>query len=384
MKVKNIAFSGFAAAILGGVCGATDANAIQLVSPEYVAKQLETKQNVLTEGTGIKIEGNVISSTVSTDGFATMQDVTDAIEDVTLTMGDYATKQELADKQDKLNAGSGVTIDELTNTISADTNVVATKAAVEELAAKVPEAGAVSESDVANKIAESLADYTKTEDLATVAKTGQYSDLLGLPTLITQDDLTNLQSALQTEIAKKQDAGDFATSTQLQNLSTELSNFKDNVYTKEEVDQALADAVTNGTINLEGYATVQSLNDLKNSLKAVATTGSYNDLTDKPTIPTTVAELTDADNYALKSELPTKTSQLQNDSNYATTTYVDGQIETLAGDIPTQVSELGNDSKYISGAGAAGNYIVHLDGAGNVTWKAVEVIGADGNDMLAE
>lgn len=382
MKVKNIAFSGFAAAILGGVCGATDANAIQLVSPEYVAKQLETKQNVLTEGTGIKIEGNVISSTVSTDGFATMQDVTDAIEDVTLTMGDYATKQELADKQDKLNAGSGVTIDELTNTISADTTVVATKAAVEELAAKVPDAGAVSESDVANKIAESLADYTKTENLATVAKTGQYSDLLGLPTLITQDDLTNLQSALQTEIAKKQDAGDFATSTQLQNLSTELSNFKDNVYTKEEVDQALADAVTNGTINLDGYATVQSLNDLKNSLKAVATTGSYNDLTDKPTIPTTVAELTDAGNYALKSELPTKTSQLTNDSGFITGADADLAYDKIgaAAAVKTAV----DDSKYISGVGAAGNYIVHLDGNGNVTWKAVEVIGEDGKDMLAQ
>lgn len=363
MKVKNIAFSGFAAAILGGVCGATDANAIQLVSPEYVAKQLETKQNVLTEGTGIKIEGNVISSTVSTDGFATMQDVTDAIEDVTLTMGDYATKQELADKQDKLNAGSGVTIDELTNTISADTTVVATKAAVEELAAKVPDAGAVSESDVANKIAESLADYTKTENLATVAKTGQYSDLLGLPTLITQDDLTNLQNALQAEINKKEDAGDFATVTQLQGLSTELSNFKGNVYTKEEVDQALADAVTNGTINLEGYATVQSLNDLKNSLKAVATTGSYNDLTDKPTIPTA-------------------TSQLNNDSDFITKAEADLAYDEIGAAAAVQTAV--NDSKYISGAGAAGNYIVHLDGNGNVTWKAVEVIGENGEDMLAE
>ncbi len=378
MKVKNIAFSGFAAAILGGVCGATDANAIQLVSPEYVSKQLEAKQDVLKEGSNITIaEDNTISASFDTTGLATKEEVqeveglipTDYLTENDLagyaTTGelqivedkiptDYVTTSQLGDKQNKLTAGSGVTIDELTNTISADTDVVATKAAVEELAAKVPEEGAVSESDVANKIAESLADYTKTENLATVAKTGLYSDLLGLPTLITQDDLTNLQSALQTEINKKEDAGDFATATQLQGLSTELSNFKGNVYTKEEVDKALADAVTNGTINLDGYATVQSLNDLKNSLKAVATTGSYNDLTDKPTIPTTVAELTDADDYALKSELPTKTSQLE------------------------------NDSKYISGAGVAGNYIVHLDGAGNVTWKAVEVIGEDGKDMLAE
>lgn len=35
--------------------------------------------------------------------------------------------------------------------------------------------------------------------------------------------------------------------------------------------------------------------------------GSYNDLTDKPTIPTTVAALSDSSNYAKKDELPTFT-----------------------------------------------------------------------------
>lgn len=38
-------------------------------------------------------------------------------------------------------------------------------------------------------------------------------------------------------------------------------------------------------------------------LASVATTGAYADLSGKPTIPTTVAELTDAGNYALKSDL---------------------------------------------------------------------------------
>ena len=42
-------------------------------------------------------------------------------------------------------------------------------------------------------------------------------------------------------------------------------------------------------------------------LASVATTGKYSDLTGCPTIPTTVAALTDAGNYALKSELPTFT-----------------------------------------------------------------------------
>lgn len=42
-------------------------------------------------------------------------------------------------------------------------------------------------------------------------------------------------------------------------------------------------------------------------LATVATTGKYSDLTGCPTIPTTVAALTDAGNYAKKSDLPTFT-----------------------------------------------------------------------------
>ena len=44
------------------------------------------------------------------------------------------------------------------------------------------------------------------------------------------------------------------------------------------------------------------------SLAAVATSGSYNDLTDKPTIPTTVAQLTDAGDYVKDDEINTLVS----------------------------------------------------------------------------
>lgn len=40
-------------------------------------------------------------------------------------------------------------------------------------------------------------------------------------------------------------------------------------------------------------------------LAGVATSGSYDDLSNKPTIPTTVAAMSDASNYALKTEIPT-------------------------------------------------------------------------------
>lgn len=46
--------------------------------------------------------------------------------------------------------------------------------------------------------------------------------------------------------------------------------------------------------------------------------GSYNALTGKPTIPATVAELTDADDYAKKTDIPAATSDLTNDSGFLT------------------------------------------------------------------
>ena len=57
---------------------------------------------------------------------------------------------------------------------------------------------------------------------------------------------------------------------------------------------------------------------------------SYNSLTDKPIIPTKTSQLTNDSNFATISQIPTKTSQLTNDSNYATTS----QIPDTSGFVP--------------------------------------------------
>ncbi len=70
MKVKNIMFSGFAAAVFATVCGAAVAADVSLISKDYADAKLQAK---LTEGQGVKFEetkdadGNVISTTISTD-----------------------------------------------------------------------------------------------------------------------------------------------------------------------------------------------------------------------------------------------------------------------------------------------------------------------------
>ena len=52
MKIKNVLFSGFAAAMFAGVCGAANAAAVSLISKEYADTNLQAK---LTAGDGIAI-----------------------------------------------------------------------------------------------------------------------------------------------------------------------------------------------------------------------------------------------------------------------------------------------------------------------------------------
>lgn len=122
------------------------------------------------------------------------------------------------------------------------------------------------------------------------------------------------------------------------------------------------------------YATISSLS-------TVATSGSYNDLLNKPTIPTTTNELTNNSgfitnqvsnltNYTLTSSLsdvalsgnyedlsntpsiPTKVSDLNNDTGFITTAALTPYA--LSTEIPVNTSELNNDSGFITSSALSG------------------------------
>ena len=125
-----------------------------------------------------------------------------------------------------------------------------------------------------------------------------------------------------------------------------------NYYTKTEVDELIKDVdiptkvseLQNDTGYITGYVEtdpVFSATSGQFELKSEAFNGDYNSLTNKPVIPTKTSELENDSGYitgyvetdpiytaekatlALKSELPTKTSELTNDSGYIT-----GYVET--------------------------------------------------------
>lgn len=154
-------------------------------------------------------------------------------------------------------------------------------------------------------------------------------------------------------------------------LSSSSTNPVQNRVINAAIDQTLAAAksytdnkVGNkmDQVTLATVATTGNYNDLKNkptlpnlsNLAKVATSGSYNDLTDCPAIPevpTKVSELTNDSGFITSADLPepvtvpTKTSELTNDSGFIT-------AEALPEfqNIPTKVSELTNDAGYITSA----------------------------------
>lgn len=74
------------------------------------------------------------------------------------------------------------------------------------------------------------------------------------------------------------------------------------------------------------------------------------------------------DTYATKAELPTKVSQLENDSKFINESAIDGYAKTA--DIPTKTSQLNNDSGYIT---ANDIPVKSVDGAtGDVVTNAVK------------
>lgn len=112
---------------------------------------------------------------------------------------------------------------------------------------------------------------------------------------------------------------DVVTPGHILSSKADKSFVEDNYYNKSTVDKKITEAVTGGQVSLDGFATEQWVNE-QSFLK----------------------EHQDISHLAEKSELPTKVSELENDSDFITI----NDIPEVT--VPTKVSELENDSKFIT------------------------------------
>lgn len=377
---------------------------IQDLATKGEITELQTEMVKLATKDSVK---DFITSDYVTQAIAGLQTADQVSQAIDAKIANLATKGELETAKselqaaiDNINAGQI----ELTNyytKIEADAKF-ATKGDIPVVPTKVSEfendAGYVKQdaldiitASITGKVetAQSVADAAQNlanlnaaelDDLAAVAKTGSYNDLTDKPTLITQDDLTALRTALESQINAKADAGDYATSGALQGVSDALEELKNDSYTRTEIDQKIADAVSGGEIDLSNYATVAALNEAKAALEAKDTELS-NGLT------ALTESLTD---YVKKSELSSVAMSGEyadligapDMNQYVTTTQVDATVsnamnayEIPDGSITADKIQAGAVTSDKINTGAAQGEMVMLmsNGDGTSSWVSVTV-----------
>ncbi len=141
--------------------------------------------------------------------------------------------------------------------------------------------------------------------------------------------------------------------TSISNLTQQLTNETSRATAAEQVN---AEAIAAEKTRAEGVEqTLSQLIATEQSRAEAAEQALETNKADKTEIPTKLSELENDSNYATIGQLPTKTSELTNDSNYATVTQIPtktSQLQddvgfALSADIPTKTSELENDSGFV-------------------------------------
>lgn len=176
------------------------------------------------------------------------------------------------------------------------------------------------------------------EDNMTAQVAQNTSDIAQLKTDVStlEDNVSTLQSSVQSN------------TTDITNLETDKLDKNQGVVNAGKVmlvgddgnltPQTLTEGGTTVIVGGQPQTTWDA--DLKadvSSLASVATSGSYEDLTGKPTIPTDNSQLTNGAGYATTSQLPTNNNQLTNGAGYVTQTEVNtalnNKLDTAGGTV---------------------------------------------------
>ena len=285
-------------------------------------KNVEADVDLTGYATEAWVEGKgYLTEHQSLNGYATETYVNDAVKnakiDVDLT--GYATE--------KWVEGKGYL------TTHQDISQLATKTEVSAVEGKIPTAVSELTNDanyitieaVDNTIAD--IDFVKSGDLATVATSGSYNDLKDTPTIPSTSGLASEEWVeAKGYLTTHQDISNLATKAEIPTKTSQLTN--DSGFLTQH--QSLAGFATEEWVGKQGYLTEhQDLSAYAKSadLATVATSGSYNDLKDTPTIPSTTG-------LATTEEVASAVST----HNAATDAHSD--IRTLIADLTTKLNTL--------------------------------------------
>lgn len=351
MKIKNIMFSGFAAAIFANIT--SDANALttyNLASKNYVDTKVAKKQDKLEAGDGISFS-NVDGKTV----------ISAKVGEITNANGQTVTVAEaLAEKQDKLS--NAETLEEIT---AEDLNAIGTiankqdKLSNAETLEKITDEDLTAIGTIANKQdklsnAETLEKITA-EDLDAIGTIASKQDKL------TQENAGGTNVTIGADGKINVDLTSYASKTELEN----------DLKTKEDSANKISGTVNLDELSLEEKATKFPTVDATMSIATAMVGEISKDVEDLTDLKTTV--------QGLETKVGNETTGLVADVK---------KLQENVGDtaVSTQIENKLTDGKYISAseiANTAGGYLVYSDGKGEVSVQRVAIVNGDGDkDML--
>ena len=372
MKVKNVMFTGFAAAVLAFACNSADA-AVRLATEELVeTKQAKlTADNVTKDGTG-KIVTGVTAADVTglqdaLDEKQVKLSVTEGgainiTESGLITLDGIASSEELGNIQDALKVdGQIVTQASQDEKISALETKVGNTSVTETITTALTEGKYVKEGDNVSLLTNDAGYLTETTaETAGFAKTSAIpttvAQLTDAANYVTDGELTQKGYAVASEVNAAL-AGKQATIDDLDEIRTGAEAGATAVQ-----PDALDNYVTDGELATLDYATKEQAQsyattaetNAKNAIGAGVLTVNVNGVS----AGTFSANATDASSVNIA--VPTTVAQLTDSDDYATKTDV--------------------NSKLTAAVPGEGTYLVSSNGT-NVTWTSVEIIGGDGQPM---
>lgn len=331
--------------------------------------------NTTINSTGITINNNPVVTSDQLATVATTGDYSDlsntptipTVNDATITL----TQGGVTKGTFTLNQSSNATIDFSQSSSTVDWSDISNKPSFATVATSGDYDDLTDKPTLGTMAAESASDYTPTSSLATVATSGSYADLSGTPSLSSvatsgsYNDLSNkptipaaannatLSIMKDSETAVQAFSADESTNKTINFRSgncislTQLTNTANTYKLTINHSTPMGAATTSsgfykfstdgyGHVNGTTAVTASDITSLvtipaaqvnsdwtansgvsqilnKPNLATVATSGSYNDLSNTPTIPT----------------IPTNVSAFTNDANYATESYVNTAISNI-------------------------------------------------------
>lgn len=138
---------------------------------------------------------------------------------------------------------------------------------------------------------------------------------------------------------------DSYTKTESDNKYALKDDVPKDVYTKSEADEKFQEKLTDYTPNIwnSKQDNISDLETIRNNAALGATAVQPDAISDMLTKTEAVQTYQPKGDYALKSELPTKVSELENDSNYTTEDDVNELAQSLLTAIDTKQNKLSNE-----------------------------------------